>query len=107
MESPFIYNKYVTGKNFIGRKNDINILGNLMAAGENISIYEPPRSGKTSAIQQAFFNMRIQGRRSEPPASAPSPPRPESSPTSQGACCRARIWSSTSRTTPRPTKSCR
>lgn len=63
MESPFIYNKYVTGKNFIGRKGDITILGNLMTAGENISIYEPPRSGKTSAIQQAFFNMRIQGKR--------------------------------------------
>lgn len=63
MESPFIYNKYVTGKNFIGRKGDITILGNLMSAGENISIYEPPRSGKTSAIQQAFFNMRIQGKR--------------------------------------------
>ena len=63
MESPFIYNKYVTGKNFIGRKSDITILGNLMNAGENVSIYEPPRSGKTSAIQQAFFNMRIQGRR--------------------------------------------
>ena len=63
MESPFIYNKYVTGKNFIGRKGDITILGNLMGAGENVSIYEPPRSGKTSAIQQAFFNMRIQGKR--------------------------------------------
>ena len=63
MESPFIYNKYVTGKNFIGRKADITILGNLMAAGENISMYEPPKGGKTSAIQQAFFNMRIQGRR--------------------------------------------
>lgn len=63
MDSPFIYNKYVTGKNFIGRKGDITILGNLMSAGENISIYEPPRSGKTSAIQQAFFNMRIQGKR--------------------------------------------
>ena len=33
MESPFIYNKYVTGKNFIGRKGDITILGNLMSAG--------------------------------------------------------------------------
>jgi len=63
MESPFIYDKYVTGKNFIGRKSDVTILGNLMNAGENVSIYEPPRSGKTSAIQQAFFNMRIQGKR--------------------------------------------
>ena len=63
MESPFIYNKYVTGKNFIGRKGDVTVLGNLLNAAEHVAIYEPPRSGKTSAIQQAFFNMRIQGRR--------------------------------------------
>lgn len=63
MESPFIYDKHVTGKNFIGRRNETTILGNLMRAGENIVMYEPPKSGKTSIIQQAMFKMRIQGRR--------------------------------------------
>lgn len=62
MESPFIYNKHVTGKNFIGRRSETTILGNLLSAGENIVMYEPPKSGKTSIVQQALFNMRIQGK---------------------------------------------
>lgn len=60
MESNFIYNKYVTGKNNIGRKTQIQALTNLFAQGENVVIYEPPKTGKTSLIQQTFFNMRIQ-----------------------------------------------
>lgn len=63
MESPFIYNKYVTGKNFIGRKQESVILGNLLSAGENVVIYEPPKSGKMSLVEQTLFNMRIQGKR--------------------------------------------
>ena len=62
MESPFIYNKPVTGKNNIGRKQDAQILANLLAQGECISIYEPPRTGKTSLIQQTFFNMKVAGK---------------------------------------------
>lgn len=61
MDTPFIYNRYVTGKNFIGRKNETTILCNLMSAGEHVSIYEAPKRGKTSLVQQALFNMRIQG----------------------------------------------
>lgn len=63
MESAFIYNKFVTGKNFIGRKGDSSILSNLLSAGENVTIYEPPKSGKMSLIEQTLFNMRIQGKR--------------------------------------------
>lgn len=59
MDTHFIFNKFVTGKNYIGRKTETQILGNLLAQGENIAIYEPPKAGKTSIIQQAFFNMRI------------------------------------------------
>lgn len=62
MENPFIYDRYVTGKNFIGRKTDCNILGNLLEAGEHVSIYEPPKSGKTSVIQQTLYNMRAAGK---------------------------------------------
>ena len=61
METDFIYSKYVTGKNFIGRKNDTVILGNLLRQGEDVVIYEPPKTGKTSLVQQTFFNMRISG----------------------------------------------
>ncbi len=62
MEAPFIYNKYVTGKNFIGRRSDSTVLSNLLSAGENVSIYEPPKSGKMSLVEQTLFNMRIQGK---------------------------------------------
>lgn len=59
MDSPFIFNKFVTGKNFIGRKTDTAILGNLLDQGENVAIYEPSMSGKHSLIEQTFFNMKI------------------------------------------------
>lgn len=62
MDTPFVYDKYVTGKNFIGRREDCTILGNLLTQGEHVAIYEPPKSGKMSVIQQTLFNMRIQGR---------------------------------------------
>lgn len=63
MDTPFIYNKYVTGKNFIGRRNDSTILSNLLSAGENVCLYDVPKSGKLSLIEQTLFNMRIQGKR--------------------------------------------
>ena len=62
MDSPFIYDKYVTGRNFIGRKEDCNILANLLVQGEQIVIYEPPKSGKMSLIQQTLLNMRLRGK---------------------------------------------
>lgn len=61
MEGSFIYNKYVTGKNNIGRKSEGMILANLLGSGENVVIYEPPKTGKMSLIQQTFYNMRISG----------------------------------------------
>ena len=61
METQFIYSKYVTGKNNIGRRSESAVLSNLLGQGENVVIYEPPRSGKRSLIQQTFFNMRIAG----------------------------------------------
>lgn len=62
MASAFIYDKYVTGKNFIGRKTDCTILANLLEAGENVYMYGPPESGKMSLVQQTLFNMRMTGR---------------------------------------------
>lgn len=62
MDTPFVYDRYVTGKNFIGRKLDCTILANLLEAGEHVSLYEPPKSGKTSVIQQTLYNMRAAGR---------------------------------------------
>lgn len=58
MDTPFIYDKYVTGRNFVGRKTECNILSNLLEAGEKVVIYEPPKSGKMSVVQQTLYNMR-------------------------------------------------
>lgn len=33
METPFVYDRYVTAKNFIGRKKECGILANLLEAG--------------------------------------------------------------------------
>lgn len=62
MDKPFVYDKYVTGRGFVGRKMDCNILGNLLESGEHVVMYEPPKSGKMSVIQQTLFNMRSKGR---------------------------------------------
>ena len=62
MDRPFAYDNYVTGKNFVGRKMDCNILGNLLEKGEHVVIYDPPKSGKMSVIQQTLFNMRAMGK---------------------------------------------
>lgn len=61
MNGAFIYNKYVSGKQHIGRKSEGMILSNLLLQGENVLIYEPPKTGKMSLIQQTFYNMRIAG----------------------------------------------
>ncbi len=61
MDSPFIYDKFVTGRNFIGRKTECAILANLLKAGENVSIYEPPKTGKMSLIHQTLYDMRNSG----------------------------------------------
>lgn len=62
MNQTAVYNKYVTGKNFIGRRAECNGLANLLDKGEHVVIYEPPKAGKTSLIQQSLFNMKIEGR---------------------------------------------
>lgn len=58
MDTPFIYNGYVTDKNFIGRAMERKILANLIKAGEHVSIYEPPKTGKMSLLMQVFADLR-------------------------------------------------
>ena len=62
MDTPFVYDNYVTGKNFVGRKLECTILSNLLETGSQVSLYEPPKSGKMSVIQQTLFNMRAVGK---------------------------------------------
>lgn len=61
MDTPFIYDKYVTGKNFLGHRTERMIFANLIKSGEHIAIYEPPKSGKMSLIQQSLYDLRDSG----------------------------------------------
>ena len=62
MDSHFVYDTHVTGKNFVGRKTECMVLSNLLEAGENVCIYEAPKAGKTSLVQQSLYNMRAAGK---------------------------------------------
>ncbi len=62
MDTPFIYDRYVTGKNFIGRRPECLSLENLLSAGEHVAIYDPAKSGKRSLIHQTLFNMKMGGK---------------------------------------------
>lgn len=61
MDTNFPYNQYVTGKNFVGRRNDVTLLGNLLSQGEHVVLSEPPKTGKTSLIQQTLYSLRLKG----------------------------------------------
>lgn len=63
MDTPFIYDRFVTGKNFVGRRTECSALKNLLGNRENVCIYEPPKTGKKSVVQQVLFSMRISGAR--------------------------------------------
>ena len=61
MDTPFVYNDYVTGKYFIGRTMECTVMANLLKAGEHVSVYEPPKTGKMSVIRQTLYNLRNSG----------------------------------------------
>lgn len=62
MDTPFQFAKYVTGKYFAGRRQDCVAMSNLLSQGENIVLWSPLKSGKMSAVQQTFLNMRTSGK---------------------------------------------
>ena len=59
MDAPFIYNKPVTGRWFVGRKTETAVITNLLRDGENVALYEPPKTGKDSILQQVFSGMKL------------------------------------------------
>lgn len=61
MEVTFVFDRHVTGKNHIGRKADLEKLHTLLDDGSNVSIYEPPKTGKSSLLKQAFFEKKKKG----------------------------------------------
>lgn len=58
MNSPFIYNKYVTGSDFIARYQELSLFTNLVRQKQHLLIYEPPKSGKLSLMQQGLIKLR-------------------------------------------------
>lgn len=62
MDTAFPYSQYVTGKNFVGRRSDVTLLGNLLSQGVHVLLAEPPKTGKTSLVQQTLFSMRMTGK---------------------------------------------
>lgn len=51
-----------SGKSFLGRKNDMNYLSNLIGSGENIALYGEPRQGRKSLVKQTFTFMQMSGK---------------------------------------------
>ena len=66
MDSFFQYDKPVTGRHFIGREPEVRAFANLLVQGENVVIYEPPKTGRKSLVQQGFYDMKSSGARFEP-----------------------------------------
>lgn len=62
MDNPFAYDRFVTGKNFIGRKKECAALGNMLDAGENVVLISPPKAGTMSALQQTLLGMKLSGK---------------------------------------------
>jgi len=61
MDNIFQYNKYVIGKQFLGRGVEVRAFANLLSQGENIVIYEPPKTGRKSLVQQGLYTMKSSG----------------------------------------------
>lgn len=62
MEEYFVFDNYVTGRAFAGRKSDCFALGNLVSGHENVCLYGAPKSGKTSLVHQALIGLQTSGR---------------------------------------------
>ncbi|MFA7180683.1 MAG: hypothetical protein WC077_05980 [Bacteroidales bacterium] len=61
MDTPFVYNKYVTGNEFISRQSELTLLTNMVRLKQHVLIYEPPKSGKKSLVQQGLIQLRKEG----------------------------------------------
>ena len=61
MDTVFTYDRYVTGKSFVGRRSEQEQLAGLLASSANAVIYEPPKTGKTSLLRETFIGLRASG----------------------------------------------
>ncbi|MCR4910856.1 MAG: ATP-binding protein, partial [Bacteroidales bacterium] len=61
MDTVFTYDRYVTGKSFVGRRSEQEQLTDLLSSGSNVVIYEPPKTGKTSLLRETFLGLKASG----------------------------------------------
>lgn len=59
METPFPYDRYASGKNFIGRKSETVILESMLRSKQNVLLYDAPKTGKGSLIRHVLYNLKI------------------------------------------------
>lgn len=57
MDTMFVYNKSVTGAEFISRKMELASFKSLIKKYQDVVIYEPPKSGKRSFVKQAILEL--------------------------------------------------
>ncbi len=58
MESPFEYNKFVSGTQFIGRNKEMSLLCNLLRERKNVLMYGPAKIGKKSLVYNSMELLR-------------------------------------------------
>lgn len=54
MESPFTHNTIAAGNNFLARKKEVTQIASNIRDGIHTVIYEPPKTGKESAVRMAL-----------------------------------------------------
>lgn len=58
MDVPFDYKQVVVGTDFLSRKKELNTLTNLLRQKTNVLIYDAPKTGKRSLVQQTLLNLQ-------------------------------------------------
>lgn len=61
METTFTYDRQVTGKEFVGRKIEKDLLKEALSGKRNVAIYEAPKTGKSSLLKQAIREAALEG----------------------------------------------
>lgn len=61
MNTTFVFDRPVSGKNFVGRSKEISMLCNFLSCGESFAIYGEPGCGKDSLLLEALTRAKMNG----------------------------------------------
>ncbi len=61
METTFTYDRQVSGKAFVGRLSERECLKDSLRAGENVALFDIPKTGKASLLRQSLLELSIEG----------------------------------------------